>query len=166
MPFFLLLLGAILIIAALNNSQGALATELESDVPPFLKWGLAIGAIGGLGWVPGLQQISRWLLALVLVVIVLKNYQQMIAGFQALGGTQASQASAAQTSNPTPAAAYIANPNQPATTAAQITGSSADAVNINAAAQTATVASPFGPFDPGHFLAAFEAGFGGFGGVV
>jgi hypothetical protein len=178
MPFILIFIGAILIVAAFNNTQGDLATALEADVPPFLKWGLAVGAIGGLGWVPGLATLSRWLLALVFTVIVLKNYQQIISGFQALGGAGGSTAAAA--ANPAPAAAYIANPNAPqftqasisGTTAGTASGSSAQAGNINAAAGgTTTVASsPFGAvgggFDPQFYLAAFELGFGGFGGVA
>lgn len=171
MPFILILLGAILIVAAFNNTQGDLATALEQDVPPFLKWGLAVAAIGGLGWVPGMQTLSRWLLALVFTVIVLKNYQAILNGFQALGGGAGTAAAAV--TNPTPAAAYIANPNQPQITQASISGttgaatSSAQAVNINAAAGgTVTVASPYGQFDPGLFLTAAELGFGGFGGVA
>lgn len=173
MPFILLLIGAVIAIAAFNNSQGDLVTELEADVPPFIKWGLAVFAVGALGWIPGMSQISRWLLALVVMVLVLSNYQQIIAGFQALGGgaaagsgSQAAQAAA----NPTPAAAYAANPNNPQVTQAEVSGTSgtsaSGAANLNANAVAPVVTNPLGAFDPGHFLAAFEAGFGGFGGVV
>lgn len=163
MPFILLLIGAVIIIAAFNNTQGDLATELETDVPAFLKWALAIVGVGAIGWIPGMQTISRWLLALVLVVLVLKNYQGILSGFQSLGGSAAT-APVQTAANPTPASAYIANPNNPQVTQAQISGTSG---NVNAAGQPAQIAaSPFGAFDPHQFLAAFEAGFGGFGGIA
>lgn len=167
MPFILILVAGLLIMAAYNNSAGSLMTELETDVPGFVKWFLAISAVGALGWVPGMEKISRMLLGLVLLVLFLSNYQQIFQGFQSVGsaGTSANTAT-----NPDPAAAYIANPNAPSITQAEISGtaatSSAQTVNINAAGQVATTASPFGAFDPGNFLASFTAGFGGFGGIV
>jgi hypothetical protein len=180
MPFLLLLIGAVLIIAAFNNAQGDLATELETDVPAFLKWGLAVVGVGALGWIPGMQLISRWLLALVLVVIVLKNYTQIIAGFQAFSPSSGAQTAQQVQANPTPATAYAANPNNPQVTQAEISGTGtgtgatgqlaqggAIAGNINALSQQPSLAtSPFGVFDPTSFLASFEAGFGGFGGIA
>ena len=173
MPLILLFIGAIIAVAAFNNAQGTLATELETDVPPFLKWGLAVFAVGGLGWIPGFEKPSRWLLALVFVVIVLKNYANIIAGFQALGqGTaQTAQPTAASA---TPALAYASNPASPQITSAEVTGTgsipagatSAQAVNINASSQTPVVQSSFGAYDPENYLAAFESGFGGFGGIA
>lgn len=165
MPFILLLIGAVIIIAAFNNTQGDLATALESDVPPFLKWALAIVGVGAIGWIPGMQAVSRWLLALVLVVIVLKNYAAALAGFQSLGSSATSPAQSTS-GNPTPSAAYLANPNNPQITQGEISGSGSGTVGANAAGQGQVAASPFGPFDPNQFLAAFEAGFGGFGGVA
>jgi hypothetical protein len=166
MPFILLLIGAVIAIAAFNNTQGDLAAELETDVPPFLKWALAIVGVGALGWIPGFQLISRWLLALVLVVLVLTNYRQILSGFTSLGGSAGAGQAA---SNPTPAQQYAANPNNPQITTAATSGSSTGAGtnNVNAAGQPAQIAaSPFGAFDPHQFLAAFEVGFGGFGGIA
>ena len=174
MPFLLLIAGAILAIAAFNNSQGTLATELETDVPAYLKWGLAVGAVGALGWIPGMSTISRYLVALVMVVLVVTQWSNIQAGFQNFfnyfGSGASGQASAASA---TPASQYAANPANPQITAAAVSGtgtiptsSSAYAGNVNAAGQLQTVTSPYGAYDPGMFLAAFEAGFGGFGGVV
>lgn len=175
MPVVLLLFGAIIAVAAFNNAQGTLATQLEADFPPFIKWFLAVGAIGGLGFIPGMQTISRWLLALVFAVVLLKNYTAIYAGFTNLigaGGATATPASA------TPATAYQANPNAPEVTAAETTGTGSlaatgsaaagtQAGNLNASGQPAQIAQPpFGSFDPSNYLAAFEAGFGGFGGVM
>jgi hypothetical protein len=73
MPFALLLIGAVLIVVALNNTHAQLATQLESDVPGFFRWGAAIVALLALGYIPGLRTPSRWLLALVVVVLVVKT---------------------------------------------------------------------------------------------
>lgn len=154
----LVIIGAILIVTAYRNTYGNLATALETDVPGFAKWALAIVAVGALGWVPGMQAVSRWLLALVIVVLVLRNYQALFANAQHL-----SSLPAATPAQQTPAAAYVANPSNPQITQASISGTSG---NVNAAAQTASVSSPLGAFDPAAYLTAFESGVGGFGGVV
>ncbi len=85
MIFVLLLLGLILIVAAIRNTQGTLFTALGADVPAFFVWGAAILALGAIGFIPGLKPVSRGLLALVLVVLVLHNYQGIISGFQNAG---------------------------------------------------------------------------------
>jgi len=92
MVLVLLAIGAILIVAAFRNSQGSLFAALYQDIPAFVTWAAAIFAIGAVGFIPGLKPISRGLLALILVVIVLRNYKQILAGFENTW------------SNPTPAA--------------------------------------------------------------
>lgn len=131
MPLILIIIGAILIVSALKNTQGELATALEQDIPPFLKWAVAIFAIVALGWIPPLRTPSRWLLALVLIVIVLTNYRQLLAGFQGLGGGAAPQPAAAVT---TPAAAYtqaVSNTqsSSPLQQAASATGAVSSAIS-------------------------------------
>jgi hypothetical protein len=149
MPAVLIVIGIVLAVVAVRNTQGDLATALETDIPGFFKWGLAIGVVGGAGYVPGLQTISRWLLALILLVIVLTNYTKFFAGFTNLvqspptGGTAAA----------TPSAAYAANPSNPQITQADVTGTTSGNVN---AVQTAT-ASPLGQFDPQTLLTNFES---------
>lgn len=104
MPFILILIAAVFLVSAFNNTQGNLATALEQDVPGYTKWAAALAAVGALGWVPGLQKPSRYLLALVLLVIFLRNYQNILNGFKAAAGGVAPQAS-----QPTPAQAYISS---------------------------------------------------------
>lgn len=96
MPFILIVIGAILIIAAFNGTHTDLARHLEQDIPGFFKWLIAIVAIAALGFVPGLRTPSRYLLALVLMVIFLVNYQRIIDGFKnfANTGTQTAQTAA------------------------------------------------------------------------
>lgn len=95
MAALILLLGVILIVAGVRNTQGTLFGALGQDVPAFLVWGAAIVAIGVIGFVPGLKTPSRWLLALVLMVIVLHNYQQILAGFSSVAKPSASTSSGA-----------------------------------------------------------------------
>lgn len=171
MPFFLIVIAAIIAVAALNNAQGNLALQLEEDVPAFGTWALAVFGVGALGWIPGFATISRYLLALVFVVLVVRNYQQILNGFQEatcsadFGGGGANAGAGAST----PAQAYIQNPNAPQITQAQISGtgavgtgtSSQASASINANAVQPVVSSPYGAFDPTLFVAAVEAGFGG-----
>jgi flagellar biosynthesis component FlhA len=155
MAALLILIGAVLLIAAVRNTEGDLGNALVADVPGYLKWALAIIAVGALGWVPGMRTISRWLLALVLVVIFLKNYQALFQGFTNLETPPApSQASAS------PAAAYVASPTTPITQA-EITGTSG---NINAAGVAPAVTPS--PLNPNAYLTAIELGTIGFGGVA
>lgn len=82
MLLIVLVIGAVLVVAAIRNSQGALFSALYEDVPGYITWAAAILAIGAVGFVPGLKPVSRGLLALVLVVIIMRNYQNIIGGFQ------------------------------------------------------------------------------------
>lgn len=156
MPFVLVFIGAVLIVAAFRNTQGDLATALETDVPGFLKWAVAIAAIGGLTYVPGLRTTARWMLGLVLLVIVLTNAKQAFGNLGNLSGAAPTPSTPAAT----PTSAYLANPSSPNITTAEVTGTG----NVNAAGQQTSVTSSFGGFDPAAYLAAFEGG--GFGGVV
>lgn len=97
MAFWLLVIGVVIIVAAIRNSQGALFTAIKTDVPDFVVWAAAIIAIGAIGYVPGLKPVSRGLLALIIIVLILRNYSNIIAGFKAAstqtsgtGGTAAS----------------------------------------------------------------------------
>ncbi|MES2169779.1 MAG: hypothetical protein V4479_03535, partial [Actinomycetota bacterium] len=85
-----LIIGVVLIIAAIRNSQGTLFTALKSDVPAYGIWAAAIIAVGSIGFVPGLKPVARGLLALVILVIILKNYQAIIAGFKGVNTPPAS----------------------------------------------------------------------------
>lgn len=96
-----LFVGVILIVAAVRNSQDALFAALKTDVPGYIVWAAAIFAVGAVGWIPGLKPVSRGLLALVLLVIILRNYTAILAGLKsgksATGG--AAPASAADPNN-------------------------------------------------------------------
>lgn len=90
MAIVALIIAVVLIAAAVRNTQGILFSALSEDVPAFMVWAAAIFAVGAIGFVPGLKPVSRGLLALVLLVIIMNNYQTIIAGFtQPLGSASA-----------------------------------------------------------------------------
>lgn len=154
MEFAALIIGALLLVSAFNNSYSQLVAELETDIPGFFKWGAAIVAILALGYLPGMKTPTRWLLALVLVVLVVKNYQQILSGF-----TTFSQASPTPTSSgaaASPSASYVAT-YAPAAAGATSTSSSAAttaAANTAVTQGFAAAGVPAG-LNPGSYLAAF-----------
>ena len=168
MPIAILILGAILIITAFNNSFGTLATALETDVPGYFVWAAAIAAICAIGYIPGFRTPSRYLLALVLMVILLTNYSQIFAGFQGFASSGASTAAGTGgAANPT--AAYTANPATATTpTPSQVAGNSGASATTTGTTptQVATAASLIAanPLQPSSYLAAL--GSSGFGGIV
>jgi hypothetical protein len=164
MPFAALIVGAVLIVVAFNNTHGQLASELESDIPGYFRWAAAIAAILGLGYVPGLRTPSRWLLALVMVVIVLVNYQAILAGFTnffgssgAASGGAAANPSAGYAANP----AGAASPDPSAVAGASPGGSVAPASSTAGAASNPAATLAANPFNPSAYLGLIESGFGG-----
>lgn len=81
MIIILLIIAGILIVAAIRDTQGDLFATLKEDVPAFMTWAAAILALGAIGYIPGFKSVSRYLLALVIVVIVINNYEKIAAGF-------------------------------------------------------------------------------------
>jgi hypothetical protein len=92
-----LMIGIVLVVAAIRNSQAALFSALATDVPQFVVWAAALLALGMIGFIPGLKPISRGLLALVIIVIVLNNYKGIIAGFSSAAKAGTSTASTGKT---------------------------------------------------------------------
>lgn len=89
MAFVLILIGLVLVVSAYQGTQSQLGADLKQDIPPFAVWALAIAAVGGLGFIPGMKVISRYLIALVLVVLVLRNYVNITNGFKTAVATSA-----------------------------------------------------------------------------
>ena len=71
-----------LIAAAVRDTQGELWQAVREDVPAFATWAAALVAIGALGFVPGFAKVSRWLLARVVLVLIVNNAPQIVAGFE------------------------------------------------------------------------------------
>lgn len=76
MIFGLLLMGLLLMSVALKGTEHELGQRLQMDLlgqDGFIVWIFAILAIGALGYVPGLETASNYLLALVMVVVLVRN---------------------------------------------------------------------------------------------
>ncbi len=97
MSLLVLFVGLIIAITTLRNTQGQLASALMTDVPHYISWAAAIVATGAIGFIPGMKGTSRALLALILVVIILRNYQKIITGL-----TNASKGAVPSAAPPTP----------------------------------------------------------------
>ena len=79
-----LVIGAVLIAAAIRGTQGQLFAALGEDLPPFVVWAAALVAVGAIGFIPGIRTPARLLLGLVIAVLILNNYQAILSGFAAV----------------------------------------------------------------------------------
>lgn len=82
MAFVFLIVGVVLVISGVNNTQGQLWTQVQKDFSPsqqqsgqhsFLAWLIAILIIGAMGYIDELKELSRAFLVLVIVVLFLSN---------------------------------------------------------------------------------------------
>jgi hypothetical protein len=73
MPFALVAVGLTLIVTGARNTYAQLGAQLAADGSAFLKWIVAIGAVGALGYIQELRQFSHWFMALILLSMILSN---------------------------------------------------------------------------------------------
>ena len=105
MPFFIAIVGIVLLVSALRGQVGTLFGLIKSDFTGsgnFLYWVVALLAVGSIGYVKKLQPISDAFLALILVVFTLSNkgfFNQFMQGLSATGNCPASSDSS--TNQPT-----------------------------------------------------------------
>lgn len=99
MPFIILIIGIVLVVAAIRDTQSSLFSALATDVPAFGVWFTAIVILGAIGFIAPLKPLSKALLILVLVVLVLRNYQNILTGFNSAwqGSASGTKASGATT---------------------------------------------------------------------
>lgn len=74
MPYALILVGAVALVAGIRNTYKDLWALVEGDFKGgFLAWIASIAVIGAIGYVPKLKPLSVALMTLLLVVLVLSN---------------------------------------------------------------------------------------------
>ena len=76
MPFALIFIGLIMVLAGIKNTQdqlGALVSSEFTGEGNFFYWIAGLGSVGSLGYIPPLQTLSRALLLLILVVMILAH---------------------------------------------------------------------------------------------
>jgi hypothetical protein len=94
MPFALIIIGLVLVVSAVRDTTGDLVTVVKGDFTGpnnFSYWLVAMLIIGGLGYVPSLEKLSRLFLVLVVLGLFLSHggfFEQFNA--QAFGGGLAS----------------------------------------------------------------------------
>lgn len=76
MPFVLLTFGAILLVAGVRGKNNELWALVKGDFTgqhSFIYWVVAVGLVGGVGYVKVLRPISIAFLTLLLIVLFLSN---------------------------------------------------------------------------------------------
>lgn len=129
MALVIILIAAIIVVAAIRNSQGDLFNALGQDVPAFVIWAAAIFAVGAIGFIKPLRPVSQGLLVLILLVIVMNNYQGIISGL-----TNASQLGAGSPSGTNAPASPPTSTKSTNNTIAQIDSLSNDVSDLGIAA--------------------------------
>lgn len=76
MPYALILIGAILLVAGIRGTYGDLWALFKGDFTgtnSYLTWVAALAVIGGIGYIPKLKPLSIALMTLLLLVIVISR---------------------------------------------------------------------------------------------
>jgi hypothetical protein len=121
MPFVLIFVGLVLVIAAIEGTEQALGAQLKKDFSgqgSFLLWAAAIVAVGSIGYVPELKKFSDTFLVLLLVSLLFSNPA-------ALGNIASEIQSAAASPAPEQAADASVAPGAPSSTSSTSSTSSA-----------------------------------------
>jgi hypothetical protein len=139
MPAILIAIGALFIVAAARNTVGQLGTQLGSDFSAklggvsFATWAAAIAVIGAAGYVEVLRTPSRWLLALVALVVILQTQGGIFTKL-------ASELSSVPQSAAAPAAVPANLPAIPVSSSSSSSSSSSGGSGSSTASTVATVA--------------------------
>lgn len=72
MPFVIIIVGAVLLIAAIQGTERDLGKLLYSDAG-FVWWVLAIVCVGAIGYIDRFKKFSDGLLALILISLVMRE---------------------------------------------------------------------------------------------
>ncbi len=106
MPLGFLIIGVIVLLAALRNTHKELGSLVAADFTgsnSFLYWIAALAVIGGLGYIPAFRGPSRMLLVLIFLSFILKNGSGFFQQFSsAIAGVGAGGATATDTTGAPP----------------------------------------------------------------
>jgi len=75
-PFALVTIGLLLIITGAKNTYPQFGAQLRADFTGpgnFTYWLVALGAVGAVGYIPKLRNVSTAFLALILVGMIVRN---------------------------------------------------------------------------------------------
>lgn len=108
MPFALVIIGLTLVVTGAKNTYAPLGTQLVKDFTGpanFTYWLVAIGAIGSVGYIPALRDLTRYFMALVIIAMFLSNkgfFQKFSDALKAGPGKSASAGSTTTANNANP----------------------------------------------------------------
>lgn len=90
MPFALVIIGLMIVIATATGNVKALGAQVRADFTgpqSFVYWLGAVGVVGAIGYVPQLEKISRAFIGLlILIILIAGGNRGLFAKFQqALG---------------------------------------------------------------------------------
>jgi hypothetical protein len=113
-----IIIGAILIVAALRNSQGTLFTALTTDIPSYVVWAAALVSVGAIGYIKPIKGVSDALIVLILTVLIVNNYKQILTGIEAVatpnaGVTPSTSSTATSAGSPLPSGSSASSPAGP-----------------------------------------------------
>lgn len=86
MPFALIIVGLTLLVSGVKGTNGQLFTLVKGEFSGdgnFAHWIVAILLIGSLGYIQGLQKLSRAFLALVIVALFVRKGNGLFDKFNA-----------------------------------------------------------------------------------
>lgn len=93
MPFAFIIIGLVLLVSGVRNTQDDLFTLVKGDFTGqnnFIFWTISILIIGAVGYIPRLKPVANSFLVLVIVVLFLSN-KGFFANFnQQIGATETS----------------------------------------------------------------------------
>ena len=110
MPYALILIGAILLVAGIRNTYADLWKLVESDFTAtdtqgsFISWLAVVAVVGGIGYIPKLKSLSIAFMTLLLLVLVISK-QGLFAKLQSFiqsGVSSAAQSGTTAASTSTP----------------------------------------------------------------
>lgn len=84
MPFALVFVGLILIVAGVKNTQTQLGQQIVGDFTGpgnFVFWIASLGAVGALGYIPDLKKFSIAFMTLILIAMLLAQEKNGKGGF-------------------------------------------------------------------------------------
>lgn len=112
MPFALIIIGVVLLVSVIRNTQGDLYSLLVHDFTGannFIFWAFSILVIGSIGYIPKLKTLSNVFIALVILVLILTKgkpsapgggfFQQLITALKSTQTFVPKSASASTSNN-------------------------------------------------------------------
>jgi predicted lipid-binding transport protein (Tim44 family) len=111
MPFVLIFVGLLLVIAGVRQQEGQLLSLFQADFTgngslsgSYFGWLIAIGVLGGLGYIKAIRPLANAFMALVILILFLSNkgfFSQFNQAISQAASTPPASTTSTSTSNTT-----------------------------------------------------------------